>query len=377
MEVLQVCPLFLPYHGGLETHVTEVSKRLARLGFSVRIYTTDPTGKLKRRQTINELKIFRFRSYTLNNVYFFAPKLYSMLKKAKDVDVLHVHGYPNFPALAAALAKAKNRKPLVFTPHYGGYDVYTLGTSILRIFAKRLYNFSIGKYIFSKADAIIIVGKFEREILKQKFNVDEAKIRYIPNGVNTARFKGLTKNDHSVKTILYVGRVEKYKGVHFLVEAFSKVKDTFPNSQLLIVGSGPYKEKLMYLTRSFRLQKSVKFLENISQDHLTKLYLSSNVFVTLPQFEGQPIALVEAMSYGLPVIATKVGAIPELIHHARTGFLLSFPPDMKTLVELIKLCLEKPEYSAKVGLEARNVILSRFSWDRTVQNLIELYEQLS
>ena len=377
MEIIQVCPAFFPYRGGIETHVKEISRRLVNFGFRIKIYTTDPSGKLPKKQAIDGLEIFRFRSFSPNRIYFFAPRLLSALRMIKDADIIHVHGYPNFPALAATLAKSKNKKPLIVTPHYGGYDVHTLGTSIWRTFAKRLYNFSIGKYIFSKTDAIVIVGKFERKILKQKFGVDEARIKYIPNGVNATRFKGLTRNDQDLKTVLYVGRMEKYKGVHLLIEAFAKVKTSFPNSQLLIVGSGPYKEKLMYLTNILRLQDSVRFLENVPQDYLTKLYLSSNVFVALSQFEGQPIALVEAMSYGLPVIATKVGAISELIHHARTGFLLEFPPDKSTLVGLITLCLKNPEFSAKIGLEARNMILSRFSWDRTVQSLSELYEQFS
>ena len=235
----------------------------------------------------------------------------------------------------------------------------------------------MGRYIFSKANAVIIVAKFERELLKQKFGVDEDKIKYIPNGVNVREFNHLTKNDQDIETILYVGRLEKYKGVHFLIEAFTEVKPSFPNSRLLIVGSGSYKEKLVNLTSSFGLQDSVSFLENVPQEHLTKLYSSSNVFVTLSQFEGQPIALIEAMSSGLPVIATKVGAIPELVQHGRNGFLLDFPPNKKALIDMITFLLGNPDSSAKIGLEARKSILSKFSWEKTVQSLIKLYERFS
>ena len=101
------------------------------------------------------------------------------------------------------------------------------------------------------------------------------------------------------------------------------------------------------------------------------------MFVSLSQYEGQPIALIEAMAYGLPVIATNVGALPEFIQHAKNGFLLNFPPNKKELVDLITSLLENPDSSTKIGLEARNSILSRFSWEKTVKSLIKLYEQFS
>ena len=377
MQVIQVCPAFFPYHGGLETHVEEISKHLTNSGFTVKIYTTDPSGRLPKKQTIEGLEIFRFRAFSPNRVYFFAPGLYSALKRIENAQIIHAHGYPNFPALAAALAKSGNGKPFILTPHYGGYDVQTLGTSTWRIFAKKSYNFSMGRYILSRANAVVTVAKFEREILKQKFGVDDDRITYIPNGVNVASFKIVPKNEEDTKTILYVGRLERYKGIHFLIEAFKVVKTIFPNSRLIIVGSGAYKENLIHLTSSLGLQKSVSFLENIPKEHLTQLYRSSSVFVSLSQYEGQPIALIEAMAYGLPVIATNVGALPEFIQNAKNGFLLNFPPNKKELVDLITSLLENPDSSTKIGFEARNSILSRFSWEKTVKSLIKLYEQFS
>lgn len=377
MEVIQVCPAFFPYRGGLETHVEEISKRLRNSGFGVQIYTTDPTGRLPKKQEIDGLKISRFRAFSPNRVYFFAPGLYSALRRTENVDVIHAHGYPNFPALATAFARDNNGKPFVFTSHYGGYDVQTLGTSTWRTVAKKCYNSSMGRYIFSKADAVVTVAEFEKELLKQRFGVDEARIKYIPNGINVQNVKTLKKDDQETKTILYVGRLEKYKGIHFLIDAFIKIKSSFPNSRLVIVGSGSYKERLVNLTSCLRLRDSVSFLENISQEHLIHLYLSSSVFITLPQYEPFGISLAEAMASGLPVIATKVGAIPELIQHSRNGFLLDFPPNKEDLIAFITLLLENPDFSAKIGLEARKSILSRFSWEKTVQSLIELYEQLS
>lgn len=376
MKIIQVCPAFSPYRGGLETHVEEISKRFAKAGFDVKVYSTDPSGKLPKRQSKDGFEIFRFRSLSPKRIYFFAPELYNALAKVKDVDIIHAHGYPNFPALASAAAKSANRKPLVFTPHYGGYDVQTMGTGIWRIFAKKFYNLSIGRYIIQNADTVVAVGKSEREALRRKFDVEEGKIRYIPNGVNTQIFPRTVENVGDKKTVLYVGRLEKYKGIHFLIKAFKKIETLHPEAKLVIVGSGPYKEDLIRLASSLNLHSKVKFLQNIPEKSLMQLYQSSCVFATLSQFEAQPIALVEAMASGLPVVATNVGAIGELIRDHETGLLLDFPPKEETLVELISFLLKNDNFSKKIGAEARKLILSTFSWDRTVNELTELYKEV-
>ena len=375
MKIIQVCPAFSPYRGGVETHVEEISKRLAMAGFDVKIYSTDPSGKLPKRQNKSNLEIFRFRSLSPKRVYFFAPELFRALAKAKDVDIIHAHGYPNFPALASAAAKSRNKKPFVFTPHYGGYDVQTMGTGIWRIYAKKAYNVSVGKFIMSRADAVVTVGKPEREAVKEKFGLKCERIWYIPNGVNAIRFQSsTTKRDG--KTVLYVGRLEKYKGIHFLLKAFKKVQVIHPETELVIVGSGPYKKELVRLASCLNLTRSVKFLENVPEESLTQLYQSSSVFASLSQYEGQPISLVEAMASGLPVVATNVGAVPELIRNQETGFLLNFPPEEKILVERLAFLLGNEGFSRKIGEEARRTILSTFSWDKTVNELIKVYKEV-
>lgn len=373
MEVVQVCPLFFPYFGGIETHVREISKHLTNLGVHIKIYTTDPSGKLPKKESIDGIEVLRFRSFT-NDLYFFAPKLYSALKKLKEEDMIHVHS-PDFPSLAAALAKDKNRKPIVFTPHtLGSADM--VGTSMWRTLAKKCYTILLGKYIFDKFDAVVTVSKYEKKILIQKFGLKEGKITYIPNGVDVEKVKGVARKKRGVKTILYVGRLEKYKGIHFLIKAFPKIKKSAPHSRLIIIGSGSYKKNLIYLVDNLGIKDSVIFLENVSEEELREVYTSSSVFISLPQYELFGIALAEAMAYGLPVIATKVGGIPEFIQPNRTGFLLDFPPDENILVKIATFLLENTDYSTEIGIRARQAILSRFSWDRTAHNLFNLYRNL-
>jgi glycosyltransferase involved in cell wall biosynthesis len=377
MEIVQVCPLFFPIRGGVESHVFEISKRLASMGENVKIYTTDPSGKLPKKEHVEGFEILRFRSFSPHRVYFFAPELYSAMKRLRNVDVVHVHGYPNFPALAAAAAKNDNNKPLIFTPHYGGYSFHTMGSSILRSLAKRCYHYSVGEYIFEKSDRIITVGKFEKSILKQRFGIDEEKIRYLPNGVNVQQIEMLQKNRKNTSTLLYVGRLEKYKGVQSLLNILPQLKRLTPNVNVKIVGTGSYENELRTLTSSLAVDGDVQFLRNIPQGELMALYASASAFIYLSQYEGLPVALLEAMAFGLPVIATNVGGIPDVVEPKETGFLLNFPPNETELIEYIAHLLNDPELAARTGLKAREKILSEFSWDNIAQSLRVLYEECS
>jgi glycosyltransferase involved in cell wall biosynthesis len=375
MEVVQVCPLFFPYLGGIETHVREISKRLVKLGVDIKVYTTDPSGKLPKKENIDGVEIHRFRSYAPNSMYYFSPNLFFELGKVKHAKIIHVHSFPDFPSLAAALVKDIIKKPIVFTPHYWGSSHVT-GTSIWRTSVKNFYNRRLGKFTFSKFNKVVTISNFEKEILVEKFEVAEKQLRYIPNGVDTEKIKDITRKKTGVSTILYVGRLEEYKGVNFLINAFPRIKSFFPEARLVIVGKGSYKLELVSLANNLGVQDSTEFLENLSGEELMQLYLSSSLFVTLSQYEALPVALLEAMAHGLPVIATSVGGVPEVIQSGKNGFLLDYPPNEKTLINIVKPLLEDPELSNKVGSSAKQTILSKFSWDDVARNLLSLYREI-
>jgi len=377
MKIVQICPRFLPYYGGIVTHVNELSKNLVKLGANVCVYTTDPNGLLPKEDLKNGVKILRFRSYSINDFYFLAPRLYMELRKMKDVDVVHVHNYQDYCVLAATLAKRKFKRPLVFTPHY-----HPSGGNELRTIVKKFYDYMLAKYFFKESDKIIAVSKYEKKILQEKFNISCQKIVYIPNGVTALKnsaCKSLSYIEGNLKdrtrTILYVGRLEKYKGVHFLIRAFSKVASTVKDCKLLVVGEGSYKSALISLSNRLKIRNKVFFLNHVNELELTRLYLSSDIFIMLSQYEAFCIALAEAMGYGLPVIATKVGGITELVGNDR-GFLIEYPPDIDALAKIIIRLLKSPKLSQETGYKAKNYILSNFSWESIAKKHLDIYQQL-
>jgi glycosyltransferase involved in cell wall biosynthesis len=176
---------------------------------------------------------------------------------------------------------------------------------------------------------------------------------------------------------LYVGRLEKYKGVQSLLNILPQLKRLTPNVNVKIVGTGSYENELRTLTSSLAVDGDVQFLRNIPQGELMALYASASAFIYLSQYEGLPVALLEAMAFGLPVIATNVGGIPDVVEPKETGFLLNFPPNETELIEYIAHLLNDPELAARTGLKAREKILSEFSWDNIAQSLRVLYEECS
>jgi 1,2-diacylglycerol 3-alpha-glucosyltransferase len=179
VKIIQVCPRYAPHIGGVETHVKELSKRLVEKGFEVEVYSADSKNKKLSIETIDGVKIFRCRSFTRNNSYYFSPTLYDVLKKS-EYDVMHAHSYHAFPLLISALAN--KRKPLVTTFHY-----YGRGYSTFRSMLHIPYTV-FGYYIAKSTKRIICVSRHEKKIIEKKFPFASEKTIYIPNGVDYDKF---------------------------------------------------------------------------------------------------------------------------------------------------------------------------------------------
>jgi glycosyltransferase involved in cell wall biosynthesis len=211
VKIAQVCPRYYPDIGGVETHVKEISERLLKRGFEVEVICTDPAGHLHKREMINGVAVTRFRSFAPGEAYYFSPQIYFYLKR-HDFDLIHAHSYHAMPSLFAMLAK--NGRRLIFTPHY-----HRSGHTLVRDVLLHTYR-SIGRKIFEKADKVICVSEYERQRVIMDFGISENKIEKIPNGLNLRDFIDLKRQENNdAKTILYVGRLEKYKGVQYIIKA--------------------------------------------------------------------------------------------------------------------------------------------------------------
>ena len=351
MEILQVCPRYYPYIGGVEEHVRNISERLAKK-YEVSVFTTDPSGKLPREEVINNVYVRTFRSWAPSEAYYFSRELKKYLMENSDsYHIVHAHSYHAFPALYAA--QAKKRSKLFFTPHYHGTG-HTFFRELLHI----PYRF-LGKKIFEKADRVVCVSNCERKLVMKCFKVDEKKVVVIPNGINLEEFKGLKRRSKDCTVILYVGRLEKYKGVHYLIEALLKLDNDIV---LEIVGKGSYKRRLVKLTRKLGIEDRVKFFQDLPRNELLQKYADADLFVLLSKHEAYGITVAEALASGTPCIVANASALKEWVDD-KNCFGINYPINVNELGNLI---------DNVVGKDVKELRLS--DWNEITEKLVNLYE---
>lgn len=360
IRIAQVCPKYFPSIGGIETHVTELSERLVKRGYDVQVLTTNHTGKLPDEETINNVKVKRFKTWAPHESYWFSNSLKTFLQKHSNMfDVVHAHSYHAFPALYAA--KAKNNNYFVLTAHYHG-----TGHSFLRKILHVPYK-AVGAIEFKKADKIICVSEYERNLILKNFNVDINKTVLIPNGVDVELFNKISKDKKrkdkkGTKVILYVGRLEKYKGVQYVIQSLCYLE---PNVIFQVVGKGPYKETLIKIVENLQLCNRVFFFEGLSKDELVQKYANADVFVLLSENEAFGISVCEALASRVPCIVAETSALTEWIDNKNCFGIKAFN-DPLAVAALIKQVISN---------EVRDLHLT--DWDHVIEKTAELYDELS
>jgi glycosyltransferase involved in cell wall biosynthesis len=355
MKILQVCARYSPYIGGVEEHVKNISERMAREN-SVTVSTTDPSRRLLKKEIINQVIIRRFSSWAPDEAYYFSLGLKKFLDdNSNSFDVIHAHSYHSFPSLYAASTKRKKR--FFFSPHYHG-----VGHSIFRNILHKPYKL-LGKTIFEKADGIICVSEYERDLIQRNFKVDEAKVTVIPNGFNLEEFKGLSKEKKGSQFILCVGRAEEYKGLHYLIKVLPKIDQSI---SLHIVGKGPYKDTLIRLTKTLNVEDRVIFLQDLPRAVLLKEYTDASLFALLSQHEAYGISVGEALCAGTPCLVANASALKEWVD-GKNCFGIDFPINLEELANLITRVIG-------THIDTNRTVL--LDWAEIAKKLCTMYESV-
>jgi len=175
-------------------------------------------------------------------------------------------------------------------------------------------------------------------------------------------------------TLLFFGEIARHKGVFELAQAFARVADDLPQLRLIYAGTGGGVEETRRLIEQFRLASRVRFTGWLRGERKQTTLAGAAMFV-LPSFvEGMPMALLEAMSFGLPVIATPVGGVPEIVTHEHDGLLVP-PGDVGALAAAIARLTNDPQLRQRLGRAARDTVARRFSLDSAVERLLGIYRR--
>ncbi len=228
-------------------------------------------------------------------------------------------------------------------------------------------------------DERIVVSKYWQKALKKDFK-ENAHLVY--NGIDLSKFKsGRGKKTSSRPSILYVGGLEARKGVEFLLLAMELVIKKIPDAKLTVVGrsgltGGQFfneREVFADLARRIGIDKNVVFKNFVPDGRLPQYYSECDVFVLPSRMEGWGLTLMEAMALEKPVVAYRVGGIPELVDHGRNGLLLDCGDVMGLAESIIRILADK-RLAKRLGKAGRKKV-EEFTWDRTAKMTLEVYKR--
>jgi glycosyltransferase involved in cell wall biosynthesis len=203
----------------------------------------------------------------------------------------------------------------------------------------------------------------------------------VPNGVDIARFTSSMTRQQArerlgIKDDRYIigtlGRLETQKGLPYLVEALRLLSESGSRAFLLVVGSGREEERLREMVSRFGLEVCVQFL-GMRRD-VPEIHRAMDVFVLPSLWEGLPIALLEAMASGLPVVATPVGGVPEVVKNGKNGLLVP-TKDPVALAEALRKIRQDPLLAEELGREGRETVRERYSHRRVAEEVMEIYRE--
>ena len=173
-----------------------------------------------------------------------------------------------------------------------------------------------------------------------------------------------------------VGRLETNKGFAHLLEALSALSAQLESDWTwILVGEGSRREALMSRARDLGLGERILFVGAVSESLLHNLYARADLFAHPTLFEGSSLVTLEAMSHGLPVVASRVGGIPDKVVQGETGFLVS-PGDARELAARLRFLITDPEGRSRMGRAGRERVATRFSWKQAVATLILTFEEV-
>lgn len=347
--------------GGLENGVVNLINRMNDQRFYHEICCVRHSGNASRRLS-RKIPIFELNKAEGND-WRIVGKLIDIIKKSRP-DVVHTRNWGAVDGvIAARLAGVRH----VIHGEHGWNMDDPEGRNRKRLLARRLLSMWVDQFVAVSQD----IGSW----LKESVKISPRKIKTIINGVDTRKF--LPKKEARLTdgiVIGIIGRLDPIKRHDLLLRAFSKLDHANCNLRLLVVGGGPERCNLERLKESLPSCEKVVFLGERAD--VESLYKAIDIFVLPSQNEGISNTILEAMSSGLPIIATHVGGNPELVTHGKTGLLIR-PRSADEIRDALNYYIHQPDKIQIHGRSARADAECRFSLDRMVEAYEHLYFSLN
>jgi len=364
MRIGMISRTIPPYdRGGIQTHVYNLAKSLAKHDVEVHLFIMGKKQKLDN-IVIHPVRAFPFPRLTAGFYMTFALNAARHARRHK-LDLIHGHAFYSF---GYALTK---KLPFVVTVH-GTQLSYLRATLETNPTPNHVMTDSIAmimeRYSINKADLLIVTCKKNKQEIMDELKLEEERVRIVYQGVDVEHF---LPSKCEGKRVLFVGRLHERKGIDRILKAWEKVHKEDKDAKLLVAGKGEFEEQYKKMASKLGLKDSVEFLGHVTEEELPGLYTSSSLFVMPSYYEAFGLVTLEAMAAGLPVLATDTGIAPEAIEKGKNGYLI----DDDDMADRILEVLSSDKMKA-MGHRSRRIVEEKFTWDKTALGTIEVYKEL-
>ena len=370
-----VTPEFPPNCAGVGYYAYNLSKKLIEMGNDVTVITRGSWKKVKI-ECFNGIKVYRVRFLPLPPVHvkihgYFLNKFFSKTFDENNFDIIHYHS-PLVPPIKTDLSS--------ITTFHACWEaeskMYDKITDIYSFYVRMFYKFFVQYEMNSikDIDKITTVSHKVANELSTFYGVDINEIAVVKNGVDVNFFTPISKNDNKESSILYTGRLVYRKGLIDLVKSAEYVCKECADASFILAGKGALRSTLEKMVHDLKLESKFSFLGFIAQDELIKHYQINTIYVLPSYYEGLPTTILEAMSCGMPVVATGIPGTNEVVVDGETGILVP-PKNPKALADAIIKLLKDEKLRKKMGKAGRKRVEKEFSWEKITRKVVEIYKE--
>jgi glycosyltransferase involved in cell wall biosynthesis len=362
MRILQQCIYFPPEVGGLESHAFYLCRELVRQGHFVTMLTSRSRPGLPERENMDGVEVVRkwfpknrtpagWTAHTLATVPHY-------MRLARRAEILHAHTFAS--AVPGMLARWRYRLPLVITLHTSHF---------LKLARKPVWQ-PVLRRIIRSADWLLAASTEIRDVALGLYPHPRAEA--LTNGVDTDMFVPRGRAPRTRPRLLVPRRLFHKNGVEYFVRALPLIVREL-DVEARLVGDGPERGKLEALAAELGVRDRIEFMGRRPNDEMPALVADADIAIFPSLMEATSVAALEAMSCGVPVAASRVGGLPEIVDES-VGTLFE-PADPAAQAAAVVRLLRSPDLAQR-GRTARERVVARWSTTRLAQRHLEIYEAL-
>ncbi|MEM3378390.1 MAG: glycosyltransferase family 4 protein [Candidatus Bathyarchaeia archaeon] len=372
-------------------HIFELARKINQMGHVAEILTNFSHNSSSSYEEINGIPVWKVNK---GKFLFNSQELLKALNSS-NADIVNWHGSDLWSSIHFWRLRKTLRKNVVWTLHSYPFSVMDLRNldfkhlPLLYRFWNNILNASFPSLVkkswinIPQLKFIITASERLKKYL-ENMKVENKGIKVIRSGVDTEKFKPQSANiDQDIflpkdKVILYFGPFSYFRGIDTLVSTMPIILRKEPSAKFLVLAREVHKHEYQILQK-LRNKKEVHVVTGVIETELLIRYLSLSSVVVFPfRFWPQvecPLTILEAMSMEKPIVATKIGAIPEIINHGKNGILVP-PGNSQILAKKIIHLLENETLSSEIGKNARKTVVNLYDWDIVAQQTLELFQRV-